>query len=147
MNIIWVRKFRVHQISIYLGFYTIFLAGDAFAYWALAWYFDTILSGSFGASKPWYYPITDTWNYFLQATGWKSHYDLTTMRASLIPDDVAEGDMEGYTESVHPSLRQKGQAVRIRNLVKEFRVGGETKRAVDNLSLDIYRSEIFALLG
>ncbi|WP_409349884.1 methionine ABC transporter ATP-binding protein [Rothia sp. LK2588] len=37
--------------------------------------------------------------------------------------------------------------VELHNVVKEFKVGGNTVRAVDDVSLDIRRGEIFAIIG
>lgn len=123
------------------------LAFDALLYWLLAWYFDSVLAGSFGSSKPWYFPLTDTYEYFLVMCGLKPEYDASALTSTMqiLADESLENDSN--MEPVNPILQQKGVAVRVRNLVKIFKVAGEEKRAVDDLSLDIYKSEIFALLG
>lgn len=119
---------------------------DALFYWALAWYLSSIFKAEFGASKPWYFPITDTWEYFTKVTSSNREYDDEAIRTLYQPEsnDTISGQ---FVEEVPANLKARGEAVRIRGLVKTFEVAGETKRAVDDLNLDIYRSEIFALLG
>ena len=127
------------------GFYLLMLIFDAIGYWALACYLDSVFASSFGVGKPWYYPITDTWNYFLKSAGIVQDDESNDTLALMNSDDV-EDDPE-YCEPVPDSLKIKRTAVKVRHLVKEFKVAGTTKRAVNDFNLTVYSSEIFALLG
>lgn len=134
-----------------LGMYTIMLIVNAFGYFILGWYFDSVLPGSFGSTKPWYFPLVDISKFVWRGLQWlpdkasesELHAKLVANTAVVLPGSSSNG----FIEPAPQNLRDKGLAVQIRNLVKEFSVSGETKRAVDNFSIDIYKSEIFALLG
>nr|XP_027193588.1 ATP-binding cassette sub-family A member 3-like [Dermatophagoides pteronyssinus] len=52
-----------------------------------------------------------------------------------------------YNEQVDPIVKSKRKAISIRNFNKSFITDGEPRKVVDNLNLDVYYSEIFALLG
>ncbi|EZG67505.1 ABC transporter [Gregarina niphandrodes] len=127
-----------------IGFYTLALIGGSLGYWLLAWYLDTVLASSFGIALPWYWPITELMKYM---TGARYGPDAPVSHPAMDASDDAIGDIAGFSEPVPAQIKEKGRAVQIRGLVKEFTTAGEVKRAVDNLSLDVYRSEIFALLG
>lgn len=130
----------------HMGFYTVMLIIDAFGYWALAWYMDTVFAGSYGQSRPWYYPITESFNFLSRSFMGESDYFPIPLDSEM-PEEFDTASMQAFAEPVNPVVKAKGVAISIRNLRKHFTVRGEVKKAVDDLSLDIYKSEIFALLG
>jgi ABC-type multidrug transport system fused ATPase/permease subunit len=137
----------------------VFLAGDCALYLLLAWYFDRVLPKEYGTHLPWHFPF--------HASYWRGSDDWDaspSRRFAVVPhvgesqvltdpllesgeraeggrDGEGDGDKVRY-EPVPPELRDR-VGVRIRSLRKAF---GEMV-AVSGLTLDLYRGQIFVLLG
>ena len=114
---------------------------DFFLYLVLALYFDQVLQGDYGVALPWYFPF--------QASYW-------CPRPTQLAQQEVKNDDELPASSVMEQVafadgeRQSHQlGVRIRKLHKEFRPDKSLPpfKAVDNLSVDLYTGQIFALLG
>ncbi|OMJ73092.1 hypothetical protein SteCoe_28294 [Stentor coeruleus] len=100
---------------------------------ALAAYLEVVWPSEWGVKKPWYFLFTKA---FWCAKKVHTNED-------LFDKEVMWGD---NVESVDQNLEgQKltGKALLVRGLTKRF----SNKIAVDNLNLDIYEGQIFALLG
>ena len=122
----------------------IFLTIDTCLYWILALYLDKVIKTETGVSLPWYFPFTISY--------WKGHSnkeisdeDLALLREE---DEKRRREMQQNQniEDIEPSLQnqiESGQSMKVRGLRKNF---GD-KTAVDGLDLDMFKGQIFALLG
>ncbi|CAG9325453.1 unnamed protein product [Blepharisma stoltei] len=112
----------------------IMMAVDSVIFFALALYFEQVWPSEWGTKRPWYFIFQkDTW---------------VTRKEEENQDDDFPQDVE-YNDTVEPvdslleNQKTSGRAMLVRNLTKKF--NGNT--AVDELNLDIYEGQIFALLG
>ncbi|XP_052051312.1 ATP-binding cassette sub-family A member 6 isoform X2 [Apodemus sylvaticus] len=112
------------------------LAFDGFLYLVLALYFDKILLS--GAEHR-YPPL-----FFLNST---SCFRKTTHRNKIIERDIdPELPSDEYFEPVDPEYQGK-EAIRIRNIKKEYKGKSGKLEALKGLYFDIYESQITAILG
>ncbi|CAG9322388.1 unnamed protein product [Blepharisma stoltei] len=112
----------------------IMIALDTVIFFFLALYFEQVWPSEWGTKRPWYFIFQkDTW--------------ITRKEEEEQDDDFPRDiDYDDNVEPVDPLLsnqKTSGRAMLVRNLTKIF--NGTT--AVDNLNLDIYEGQIFALLG
>ena len=113
---------------------------DFFLYLVLALYFDEVLQGNYGVALPWYFPFQASyWCPRPTALAQQEERD-DALPASSVMEQVEFADGE-------QSQHQLG--VKIRKLYKEFMPDKSLPpfKAVDNLSVDLYTGQIFALLG
>ncbi|KAK3091975.1 hypothetical protein FSP39_024134 [Pinctada imbricata] len=109
------------------------LVVDIVLYGLLARYLENVLPGQYGARhKPWFIFMPSYWCGKKDHS--QKHFDDTT---TFFGNDI---------EDVPSDLKEKS-AVRIFNLVKEFKTKEETVKAVNGLSLEIYEGQITCLLG
>ena len=118
---------------------------DSVLYALLAWYIEAVFPGNFGLPRPVYFPFTKSY--------WfpKRRKSLGTSEAAikdgyLDNNHVPETDLDETENRIleeEPTDLQLG--VSIKNLSKSFKLN--LKPAVDNLSLNLYQSQITALLG
>uniref|UniRef100_A0A646QF11 ATP-binding cassette sub-family A member 3 n=1 Tax=Hemiscolopendra marginata TaxID=943146 RepID=A0A646QF11_9MYRI len=99
---------------------------NIFLYSFLTWYMDNVFPGIYGTKKPWYFLFTKSY--------WCSG-DSNVVRKGTRAEKAEnfEEDPIGLTPTVV-----------IQNLIKEYTAG---HRAVDDISLNIYKGQITALLG
>ncbi|OMJ73736.1 hypothetical protein SteCoe_27506 [Stentor coeruleus] len=99
----------------------------------LAAYLEVVWPSEWGVKKPWYFLFTKTF--------WcpkKIHTN-----EELFEQDVHWGDSVEPVDQILENQKATGKAMLVRNLTKRF----ANKVAVENLNLDIYEGQIFALLG
>jgi ATP-binding cassette subfamily A (ABC1) protein 3 len=117
----------------------------------LLFYFEQVLPGDHGIAKPWNFPVQ-----FLFGKSKKSQMetnvglvngvsiskDTNTIRNTRNGDTNLPVHIED--ESIHAS---KPVGIKISNITKIFKQLGTFKKAVNNLSLNIYEGQISVLLG
>ena len=104
---------------------------DTFLFFVFAIYFEQVWPNEWGTKKPWYFLFTRA--YWFQDSSSAEDFD----------KDVSYGRYVEPVDAVHEQQKKSGKCMMIRNLTKIF----DGKKAVDELSLDIYQGEITALLG
>lgn len=128
-----VQNYNVNQMynNYTYGTGIAFFVIDGTIYFLLALYLEQVWPQEWGVSEPWYFLFTRKF--------W--------CRSKEIPRELKEDVKWGPSvEPVDPSLEEQkknGKAMIVRNFRKVF---GD-KVAVEDLSLDIYEGQIFALLG
>ena len=103
---------------------------DTIIFTVLGLYFEQVWPNDVGTKKPWYFPVT------------------CCCRKKVNPAEVIEKKVKwgNDVEDVDLALEQQkdsDRAMMVRHLTKKF----NKKVAVDDLNLDIYEGQIFALLG
>ncbi|CAG9334832.1 unnamed protein product [Blepharisma stoltei] len=111
----------------------IFLAIDTGIFTILALYLDQVWPTEWGVKRPWYFLFTKS---FWVTSSKNAHED-------LFNDEVSWGDNVEKVEGDLEKQKENGKALLIRNFRKVF----GNKVAVEDISLDIYNGQIFALLG
>jgi ATP-binding cassette subfamily A (ABC1) protein 3 len=107
------------------------------------YYFDQVLPGDHGIAKPWYFPFARLKSILfpsLEDEKRKATANIAT-KANNFDDDLP---VYIEDESIYSS---KKVGINIMNLSKVFKQFGKFKKAVDNLSLNIYEGQISVLLG
>ena len=123
----------------------LFLFIDCILYWTLALYLDKVIKTETGVSLPWYFPFTPSF--------WKGHASgrqLSEEETELIREEdekrrrvmMENQNIEPIDQSLIAQI-ENGQAMKVRGLRKHF----DDKVAVDGLDLDMFKGQIFALLG
>ena len=121
-----------------------FLILDTVIYWIISLYLDKVIQSETGVSLPWYFPFTISF--------WKGHSnkELSDSDLALLQEEDEKRRQEMLSNSnIEPidralqSQLDLGIAMRVRSLRKRF---GD-KTAVDGLDLDMFKGQIFALLG
>ena len=118
-----------YSFSTYLGMIVV----DIVYMGLLAVYLDMVWPTEWGVTRPWYFLVTK--NFWCPR---RNH-----VNDSILQKAVDWGDA---VEPVDVALQEQnvsGKAMLVRNLTKRF----SNKTAVENLNLDIYEGQIFALLG
>ena len=120
----------------------------AIFFWGLlALYIDNIMPTPDGVRKPFYYFLTKSY-----WTGSANSDGITEENRGDVENIRKKGSeivnynldhVEPVPDHYKDTYEDKGDCMKVRNLVKDF--GGH--RAVDNLSLTMYKDQIFALLG
>ena len=114
------------------SYFCIFMLIDFCAMMILAWYFSHVIPGEWGINQPWYFLFSPK---YWRGRGRKvTNHKLDQKQTVENFEDI---DI-GLTRQV-----ESGQALAIRDLVKTFK----SKTVVDNINLDIFEGQIFALLG
>mmetsp|Transcript_24977 Transcript_24977/g.75215 ORF Transcript_24977/g.75215 Transcript_24977/m.75215 type:complete len:1447 (+) Transcript_24977:67-4407(+) len=111
------------------------LVVDTLLYFCLAWYIEKVLPGQYGiAQPPWFILLPSFWCGSSRRRAPSPH----AMNKAMEPEAAAD------FECPPDGLRA---GVDIVNLRKIFHVHGQTKVAVDNLSLSLYEDQVTVLLG
>jgi ATP-binding cassette, subfamily A (ABC1), member 3 len=111
-----------------------------FIHLILMYYFENIMPGNHGIAKPWYFPISFLLPKRFSAV--ESEIKLKNLSSSSEIDQ----DKNVFIED-EANYKNKNVGIRINNLSKKFKQLGKVKKAVNNLSLNIYEEQISVLLG
>ena len=118
-----------YNFSTYLGIICVDIVYMAL----LAVYLDLVWPTEWGVKRPWYFLVTR--NFWCPRRGRTSD--------ETFKQEVDWGDAVEPVDSGLEAQKDSGKAMLVRNLTKRF----SDKTAVENLNLDIYEGQIFALLG
>ena len=130
----------------------IMLIADILIYLFLGYYFQNILPHEFGIRKPWYFLCTKKY--------WSRKIKIFNKNNILINEEdpplkeseelildvpLIFNENENFqTEEIYKEMNGPKDVLKIREIVKKFDDG---KIAVNHVSLNLYKNEIFALLG
>ena len=157
-------NFKQFHASDYVETYTNYCIGvmnlmqviDFLLFLFLGYYLQNVLPHEFGIRKPFYFICTK--NYWC---GSKKNENAKNLNQNIEILEDEEGrssqkkmlkpvekqkkiDSNFESEDLYKDKTKPDDALRIENIVKIF---GDGKKAVDNVSLNFYKDEIFALLG
>ena len=164
------KKFKPKYFSnIYVNYSLLYmllmLVADFFIYIFLGYYLTMVLPHTYGIRKPFYFlftsefwcgrnnnpskrTISQTEESSFQTKTLKtssSHSDLEFQLENMNKTSILNyNDPNFESEDLYRDKTGKDDALRIRNITKKFEDG---KIAVDNLNINFYKDEIFALLG
>lgn len=137
-----------------------FMVFNNFTHLVLTFYFEKVLPGDHGIGRPWHFPISDVIAYFarpnleLNVSFLSEHEKDSDMdrirdvkRRNSDGQSVADGDsLPVYIED-EANYLNSNVGIKIKNISKNFKQFDKVKRAVNNLSLNIYEGQISVLLG
>ncbi|KAK1330895.1 LOW QUALITY PROTEIN: hypothetical protein QTO34_008837 [Cnephaeus nilssonii] len=112
------------------------LAFDIFIYLALTIYFEKILPNEYGHQ---YSPL-----FFLKSSFWSRQHNAD--HVALEDEIYSDSSSNDFFEPVSPEFHGK-EAIRIRNVTKEYKGKPDKVEALKDLALDIYEGQITAILG
>ena len=105
----------------------------------LAYYFEHVIPSEHGLTKPWYFPIA----WLLPKRWTNSNNEVSDFMSN---NKTNELDTQIFIED-EANYSSRNIGIRISNVGKVFKQLGTVKRAVKNLSLNIYEGQISVLLG
>lgn len=125
-----------------------FLFMHNFMHLGLMAYFERVMPGNYGIARPWHFPITDLIKRCRKNQIPPSIYvNNGRVQDSSHPEQQASfGGLPTYFEDEKIYSNRK-IGVKINNISKTFKQLGLVKKAVNNLSLNIYDGQITVLLG
>ena len=161
------RYFHNKDFAIYYNNYSIEIMYlmfiiNFFIYLFLGYYLDNILPHDFGIQKRWNFLFTKNyWNTFKYNKNLIKHskiseennnnnqkYKNNIMDTGNIiisnEENIYNNSPDFESEEIYKEKAKNGEVFKIRNIVKKFDDG---KTAVDGVNLNLYKDEIFALLG
>uniref|UniRef100_A0A8C7YEB2 ATP-binding cassette, sub-family A (ABC1), member 3b n=1 Tax=Oryzias sinensis TaxID=183150 RepID=A0A8C7YEB2_9TELE len=109
---------------------------DSVFYGLVAWYVEAVFPGEYGVPLPSYF--------FLLPSYWCS-----SPRMALVNEKEEEEDAEKALKGEFIEEEPAGlvSGVKIKHLSKEFKLGNKTRRAVRDLTLNMFEGQITVLLG
>uniref|UniRef100_A0A3B4Y6J1 ATP binding cassette subfamily A member 3 n=1 Tax=Seriola lalandi dorsalis TaxID=1841481 RepID=A0A3B4Y6J1_SERLL len=109
---------------------------DSVFYGLVAWYMEAVFPGEYGVPLPSYF--------FVLPSYWCS-----SPRMALVNEKEEEEDAEKALKGEFIEEEPAGlvSGIKIKHLVKEFRVGNKTRKAVRDLTLNMFEGQITVLLG
>ena len=156
----WSRGFSVDDDFTMLEVMIIlFINNFIHLFWT--YYFENVMPGIHGIAKPWHFIFTDWFskpaqlnensslrNAHSKNNGYGSINEGLMVTEPLLASNDSNGEIHSQVfiedESFY-STRRIG--IKINNIVKIFKQLGKIKKAVSNLSLNIYEGQISVLLG
>uniref|UniRef100_A0A672ZRB1 ABC transporter domain-containing protein n=1 Tax=Sphaeramia orbicularis TaxID=375764 RepID=A0A672ZRB1_9TELE len=109
---------------------------DAILYGLVAWYMEAVFPGEYGVPLPSYF--------FVLPSYWCS-----SPRMALVNEKEEEEDAEKALKGEFIEEEPAGlvSGIKIKHLAKEFKVGNKTRKAVRDLTLNMFEGQITVLLG
>ena len=149
-------QFRTFKYSDIFEMYTnysiiimfVMLIADIIIYLFLGYYFQNVIPQSYGIRKPWYFIFKKIFK--ICCFKEKTHsYNINYVdRRSTINNSLNNNNNalnENFqSEEIYKDMVNPKDCLKIINLVKQFDDG---KKAVNRVNLNLYKNEIFALLG
>uniref|UniRef100_A0A665VH39 ABC transporter domain-containing protein n=1 Tax=Echeneis naucrates TaxID=173247 RepID=A0A665VH39_ECHNA len=109
---------------------------DSVLYGLVAWYMEAVFPGEYGVPLPSYF--------FVLPSYWCSSPRMALLNEKEEEED-AEKALKGEFIEEEPAGLISG--IKIKHLVKEFKVGNKTRKAVRDLTLNMFEGQITVLLG
>ena len=125
----------------------IMLLVDLIFYLFLGYYLQNVLPHNFGIRKPWYFIFKKLFCIKSKEQVYSYNYQGKKGNSNSENDDKCENlpaNENFQSEEIYKDMANPKDSFRIRNLVKKFDDG---KAAVDHINLNLYKNEIFVLLG
>ncbi|KAL5250662.1 hypothetical protein ACHWQZ_G016406 [Mnemiopsis leidyi] len=112
---------------------------DTFLYILIAWYIEAVFPGEYGVGRKWYFPFTPSYWGFCQSEQFE---DMIINETTPLVTSSSAIQRNAYYETVPNTI---SPIIDIQNLTKQYPKA--SVKAVDNLNLQLYKGQIFALLG
>ncbi|XP_034045422.1 ATP-binding cassette sub-family A member 3 [Thalassophryne amazonica] len=109
---------------------------DALLYGLVAWYMEAVFPGEYGVPLPYYF--------FVLPSYWCSSPRMALVKEKEEEED-AEKALKGEFIEEEPAGLVSG--IKIKHLAKEFKVGNQTRQAVQDLTMNMFEGQITVLLG
>ncbi|XP_058509003.1 phospholipid-transporting ATPase ABCA3 [Solea solea] len=109
---------------------------DSVLYGLVAWYMEAVFPGEYGVPLPSYF--------FVLPSYWCSSPRMALLNEKEEEED-AEKALKGEFIEEEPAGLVSG--IKIKHLVKDFKVGNKTRKAVHDLTLNMFEGQITVLLG
>ena len=128
----------------------IMLIFDCLIYLFIGYYLQNILKHEFGIRKPWYFLFTKKYWGFKETNinivnEEKSNEELLINNEQNTNDNFQNEDNDNFqNEDIYKEMIDPKDSIKIRSIYKKYEDG---KEAVNHVSLNLYKNEIFALLG
>lgn len=125
-----------------------------FIYLTLAYYFESVRPGDHGLAKPWHFPVTNLIKFICHPRGSNVEHELRVNepinglanQAEVFVNTLYDNHLAVHIEDEN-NYAEKTIGIKITNLSKSFTQFGKEKKAVKDLSLNIYEGQITVLLG
>ena len=123
----------------------IMLLANLFIYLFLGYYLQNILPHDYGVRRPWYFIFTPSyWGCKKRKKYMINEEKPLEDKEEFILDNRPSNSGNFQSEDIYKEMINPKDSLKIRNIVKEFDDG---KVAVNKVNLNLYKNEIFALLG
>ena len=118
--------------------YIMFLI-DFFVYLLIGFYLENVLPKEFGIQRPWYFIFSPS--YWFKGEG---GYSKRKVKEGDPPPNPHQGEENFQNEDLYKDKTELSDYFQICEIVKKF---GDGKLAVNKVSFNLFKDEIFALLG
>ena len=127
---------------------------DFFIYLFLGYYLQNVIPHEYGVAKPWYFLFLPS--YWCGGCCKKKSENQDEINNninddekmsnnnSVFDDNPHEGDLDFQNEDLYRDRDKNNDVFKLRNVTKVY---GDGKMACNNISFNLFRNEIFALLG
>ena len=123
----------------------IMLVANLSIYLFLGYYLQNILPHDYGVRRPWYFIFTPSyWGCKKRKKYMINEEKPLEDKEEFILDNRPSNNGNFQSEDIYKEMINPKDSLKIRNIVKEFDDG---KVAVNKVNLNLYKNEIFALLG
>ena len=121
---------------------------DIFIYLFIGYYFQNVMPKDYGIRKPWYFLCKKI--FCIKSK--EQRYNVKYQDGRITINNENQEDIFGnepvndyfQSEDIYKDMTNPKDCLRIKNCVKKF---GDGKVAVNRVNLNLYKNEIFALLG
>ena len=132
--------------SIFIMYLMLFI--DIFIYLFFGYYFQNVMPKDYGIRKPWYFLFKKI--FCIKSK--EQRYNVKYQDGRITINNQEQEDIFGnepvndyfQSEDIYKDMINPKDCLRIKNCVKKF---GDGKVAVNRVNLNLYKNEIFALLG
>ena len=151
------KDFLINYDNYSIGIMYLMFIIDFILYLFLGFYLNNVLPHEIGIQSPWYFLFTKKyWNSFKkkkkintiqkmpQNNLEKNEKEIIESNTSLEDKNLYNNSSDFENEEIYNNKYNKRDILKIRNIVKKFEDG---KVAVNGVNLNLYKDEIFALLG
>ncbi len=116
----------------------IILFFNNFVHIFVVYYNDNVFPGDHGIAKPWYFIFQ------ISCFSVKKKME-NLLRSYSVDTQLLDSDY--FEDEVIYSSRNKNLGIKINNVTKNFKEFGSIKKAVDNVTMNIFENQITVLLG
>ena len=145
------KQFYFKDIFITYTNYSIFimyimLIVDCLIYLFIGYYLQNVLKHEFGIRKPWYFLFTkEYWGFDKRKKNIINEETISLQNKEELLIDNNKNIKENFQdEDIYKEMIDPKDSIKIKEIVKQYDDG---KVAVNHVSLNLYKNEIFALLG
>ena len=139
------RDFLIYHTNYSLGLTYLMFAIDFLLYLFIGYYLHNVLPHDFGIRRPLYFLFTKKYWFNINEVNDNNKKINPNLNQDINNDFNLYNNSPNFeSEEIYKDKTRKDDILKIRNILKIFEDG---KKAVDNVNLNFYKDEIFALLG